>query len=506
MKRFLAKLSRRRAIGLYVGESTVTVSQVAATLIGPVELATQSEPYEPDQLGAVVQRLLGAVLGPKQKYPVALGVPTQRVFFSTRPIRTTKTDPSPEVLLHEVLQSPTHSVEEMAIALIKAQAGKNQVASIASCRKQYLAGLLAALAACGVRPTLTEPAPCALLRVAQRGPQPRRARTVLHVIFGEKKGLALVAAGQLPLLWRVFERSAGAEHETVRYSARSLLALLQHCGVGQTLDAIVVHGEGLPRELLESDEFQADIGQRILCSEDLTLRDDRIAYGLALGALNPHADSFDLGHTLKPRPTLRDIFPWGEVLLQAALLLCMGLYLYYRAQCLGEEVTAVQDQNARLTWARSLSEPALQQEQQQLEKRVEAVHKFLGGRILWSVYSHDIATRLPAGVTLNSLQGLCEMEAGGTKKEAVKPRKSFILRATAPVPPGSSPPREIDTFLTAIRDYPALKRDFPLIEVTDIKTLAEQGRSGVGFVVLCLPLKPVGKPAGKAGDDGKEKK
>ena len=44
MKSLLAKMSMRRFVGLYLGEHEVAVSEVAVTPLGPVEIASRTEP------------------------------------------------------------------------------------------------------------------------------------------------------------------------------------------------------------------------------------------------------------------------------------------------------------------------------------------------------------------------------------------------------------------------------------------------------------------------------
>ena len=39
----------------------------------------------------------------------------------------------------------------------------------------------------------------------------------------------------------------------------------------------------------------------------------------------------------------------------------------------------------------------------------------------------------------------------------------------APISPDGSTPREIDAFLESLRNHPLLQRDFPLVELADIK-------------------------------------
>ena len=54
MTSLVAKLSLSRAVGLYLGDQEICVSQVASTLLGPVEIGSARVPYAPDDLPAAL--------------------------------------------------------------------------------------------------------------------------------------------------------------------------------------------------------------------------------------------------------------------------------------------------------------------------------------------------------------------------------------------------------------------------------------------------------------------
>lgn len=502
----------RKAIGLYIGDREITLSQVAATPLGPVEIRRQTAPYEPEQLTAALERLLASCFGSRKRrrLPVVLGLPTVRVFFSTRPIRTTKTDASPQVLLHEVLQSPAISIDDMVVDLIRAQPEKRPVASIVSCRKKYLGGLLAALEECKIRAARAEPAACALLRAAaQRHRPPRRARNVLRIFTGDNQGLAVVSAGNLPCIWRSFVLPPGGGAAALRSVTRSMQALLRFCGIDAGVDAVVVHGRGALRAVVESREFQDAIGFRVTWCEGPELGDAAIAFGLALGGLSAAADGFDLARTLRPPPQVRDFFPWRELAVQLALLAGMGLLLYFRLETVDDDYRTVQLENARRPWAQGLTHAQLDKEKKDLELKVRAIEGFLGTRILWSSYTHDIPGRLPATTSLVSFQGLSELEGAGGNKAGGGSKKLLALRAAAPIARDGVIPQEIDDFLDSLRGHPLLKRDFPVVELADIKSF--QGgvatKAVANFTVVCLPpvtRAPAPVARSKQAKDGKK--
>lgn len=508
MKTLLGKLSFHKALGLHVGEREVTLSQVAATPLGPVELARRSEPYELDQLGEVVARMVEPFLGRRKKArpQAALGLPTLRVFFSTRPIRTTKKDASPQVLLHEVLQSPTVSIDDMAVDLIRAQPGKRKVASIVSCRKKYLNGLVNTLASTPLRLVRAEPAPCALLRAAAlQLSAPRRARTVVRLFLDEGQGLAVVVCAGLPVVWRAFALPRGGEPHAVASSVRSLQALLPHCGVEGGVDALLIHGRADLHERLEHDVGEQGLASRVLFARGPELADASVAFGLALGCLGPTGETFDLAHALKPKASLRDLVPWGELAVQVALLVCMALFLLTRSHDADDAYRAVRAEVARQGVLKSAPEAALRKEQKDLEQKVEAVRKFLAGRVLWSAHLHELTARLPASAPLMSLHAQCELDRGGKKGEVARGKKSLVLKASAPISSSGSTPREIDDMVGSLRGAPLLQKDFPLVELADIRWQAGTTSSKplATFTVVCLPRDDKGGPKGKGPGTGR---
>jgi hypothetical protein len=505
MKSLLARLSSRRATGVYIGEHEIAVSQVAATLLGPVELHYQVENYQPDQLASTLTRLLEPLLGQRRsrRRLVAFSLPLLRVLSSTRPLRGVNADVSPKILLHEVLRSPNSNVDEMVIDMMQASPGKRQVVSLVSCRKRYLLGLLRDIEDGGIRPYRVEPSPSALLRaVEQYHPAPRKAKTVLRLLLNEQEGLAVLAVNGWPLVPRSFKVSASNPTIEIISIVRTLDALGKLSGCETSIDAVLIHGGGQLRGTVDLQALESELGAKIKWHDGPVLDNATIAYGSALGCLRPNAQTFDLARLMKPRESIWDLFPWGQFALQLAVMICLGLFLMNHSQELNVAYTAVQSETVGRHWLKSLSEPQLQNEKKELELRVDGMRKFLDTRIIWTAYTHDLPSRLPDNATINSFQGVCEMEKKGRKDDqAMKPKKSILLRINAPIADNGAAPKEIDGFLDALRGHELLKREFPLVELADIKWFQPvmNARPTAFFTVVCLP-KPTGRGAAAKTD------
>jgi hypothetical protein len=485
MSALLAKLARSKALGLYIDDREVALTLAASTPLGPIEITRRSEPYAPDELHLVLRRLVSPYLDRRGrcKLPVALGLPPARVFFSTRAIRTPKSEASPHILLQEALQSRDLTSEEMAVDVIHAKPDKRHVASIAACRRSYLTGLLRNLEFAGIRPPRAEPGPWALLRVAERRLRaPRPGAVVVRLFLGADTGLAVVTANRFPVLWRCFAFSAGQELSAIRAVSRALQPLISYCGVDAPVDALLVHGQNWPAGLRH--RLTAETGLPVLCCDEPRCDGGDIAFGLALGRLGKSAEGFDLARPFQLPPDLGAIFPWREAVLHAAVLLGMGAFLHLRNADLADELHRVHTETSRLGVS-SMVLTDLENEKKNLVRKLAAVRGFASGRIPWSSYTDVVAARVPADVALSSFQGLCQDEPG---KQKGSKKKSFILQAAAPLADNDSVPEEIQNFVDSLRRDPSLTREFPLIELADIKTgrSEDHPRPVANFTVMCL--------------------
>ena len=284
----------------------------------------------------------------------------------------------------------------------------------------------------------------------------------------------------------------------MRTVIRSIQALMGHCGVDSGLDLICLHGRP-DLHAAAKGELEAGLGTRVQATNGPALDDDSIAFGLALGAFDG-PDTFDLARDLKPDPPLRDIFPWGELAVQAALLVCMVLTLGSRYFSREDRLETLQAEAARQTSRDAVPESELLREKKDLEQKVESVRRCLSTRVLWTTYTHDIAARLPPGVTLTAFLGQAEMAEGSPKKEGGggRTRRSLLLKGSAPIGPSGSTPPEIDTLLDALRADSMLRREFPSVELADIRLVqaSEKTKASVTFTILCLPEKERGGAAG----------
>src|SRR5262249_8289803 len=244
------------------------------------------------------------------------------------------------------------------------------------------------------------------------------------------------------------------ESAALLFAIRSLQSLVRFCGVDTALDTVMIHGRKELSSQHDLASWQKELASQIAWLPGPRWDKQSVAFGLALGCLNQPHEGFDLARTFKPQASLRDIFPWGQVILQGVLLVCMALFLLYRSYSLQSDYDHVHGQNVQRPWLASVTESDLEKEKQDLSRKVEAVQKFLSSRIQWAAYTHDISERLARTTTLESFQGFCELEPMGKQKDAgLKPKKSLVLRGIAPLEKDGAIPKEIDAFLTSLRGH-----------------------------------------------------
>ncbi len=502
MKRLLSKVGLPRAIGLCIDDDGVVLSQVASTPLGPVEITEGRGRVGDDDLPDVLRRLLVPLLrqGRIRQVPVAVGLPSGRVCFLTRPVQTAASDPSPEVLLHEALRSSNISTSEMVVDVVNSEPDQRPVAGIASCSRKYLGGLLGVLRELGVRQFLVEPAPCALLRIAaSRHRAHRGVKVAVRLFLGETQVLAVLVVGNQPIAWRSGDLPRGDETSTLLSVSRCVLAVKKDCGIESPLDAVMVHGRSALARLVDVSWIQQQMGVPLEWFEGPSLCGSQVAFGLALGCLRCDPRSFDLARSLKPRASLWELFPWREVALQTVLLLLMAVFLYDRWRSLDRTYLAVRLQNAQRPWVASAREADLMDEKKRLGQKVAAVQEFLGTRMIWSSYERDLAECLPPEVSFSSFAGVYELKLSGKKKGYAKPKKELVLRGASPITRAGLVPPEIDDFLDTLRGHPMLQRDFPVVELADLKQVQRRTTEipRVMFTVICLPHSggKVAKPA-----------
>jgi hypothetical protein len=486
----LAKIGLPQSIGLYFDGPAMHATVLVATPFGRLQLATCTEPFDPEQPAEAVRRLLSKL--PRRGFgrtPVAIGVPVEETYFTSRPINVGGSEASPRVLLREALRSPNVHVDDMTVDVVKSQPDRRCVASIVACKSRYIEPLVKAIQQQDLRLVRAEPAASALLRVARRQYRPpRKAGVVVRVFLSQTHLLAVFTAKHQPLMWRRVQLPRGDEASAIVTSIRSLVAAKEHCGVQSDPSLVVIHGRPDLKRLLDLDWVREQANLDLQWTDEPALDSAQIALGLAEGCFETDGTAFDLARRSKTPARLRDLVPWPEIALFAALVALMACFLFHRLQGSNRAAAALSRSNSQNAVA-SLPLAELQKEKNQLQQRVVAVKGFLDTRILWSACQRELSDSLPDNIFLTSVQGTNELATAGKKGKKAGPKKSLILKGAVVLPDSGVIPHEIDRLLTTLRNHPALTRDFAVIELAELKRLSQttDERQLAMFTVVCLP-------------------
>ncbi len=491
MKDLLARRAGRRSIGLLVGEREVTLCVLAATPMGRVELARESAPRGSERFDELIGRLVGPWLSGRPRPKVVMGVPEVRVFHSARAVSSTAKK-EPEIWLQESLQSAGTRVEDMVIDVVEAPVGKKSMAGLVSCRRRSLAEPMEALNRRSARLVLVEPSPCALLRAATgRLKAPRGSKLSARFVLGDRQAMGMLVAGNLPLHWRVFDLPPGDEPMAILSAFMGLRMQARSWRVDAGVDAVLIQGRPDLAPKLDPVELTSRLGAKVARSDGPAFNSASIALGLAMGGLAEES-GFDLARTIKPRESIGEIFPWGDLVTQSALMVGVVLLMSDRAKSLETTHAATRSSLARFRWLGDRQESDLDKEKKTLEQKDKTANAFLGSRVLWAGHVRDVATHLPANTRLTSLQGAGELEPLGKGPPGLA-KKTFVMRLETPVPPTGKMPREVDGLLEALRDKSSLRRDFPVIELKDLKTMKAPGKGAeavASYSIVCMPPAP----------------
>jgi hypothetical protein len=496
MKASGAKKGRgRHAIGLLVGERELHASVVASSPLGKSEVARLTEVRDESPLQETLGRMLGPWLEVKPRPRLVIGLPEVRVFHAARAVTVANRKP-PDVWLQEALRTPGSRVEDMIIDMVEKAMGKKTIAALVACRRKVLMDPLEAILELNARVSRAEPAPCGLLRAAAlKLRPPKGSKFPARFLLGESRAMGILALAGMPLHWHVFDLPAGGEAMALHSGLVALRMHARHWRADAAIDAVLVHGRPDLSHRLDLDDLRSRLGLKVSRADGPGFDPSSTAFGLALGGMGDDG-GFDLARSLKPRESIAEIFPWVDLALQASMLVGVGLLMAGHSKSLANEHATVRASLAGFSWLGNRQEADLEKEKKSLQQKDEMAEAFLGSRVTWSDHVRDVASRLPGNTRVLAFQGAGEFAPPGVKGMAAA-KKIVEMKLETPMPPSGETPHEVDLLLESIRDQSLLKREFPLIELKDLRTTkstAKGAKPVSSYSLVCLP--PPSKPGG----------
>jgi hypothetical protein len=401
MKTVLSRCILRRSIGLVIEEKRIALSVVSRTPLGRRHVFFDVQPCDGEAPQAVLERLLDPWIrrgsGGEGSGPwVQLGVPETQVFQTAVPITSANRNSPPQTFFLEAVQATNIRSDERIIELLKLDLNKHSLACVVASPRGGIESLVDLMRGLGTRVGLAEPVPAAFCRAGAHFRRPPRG-SMLHVRFflGPYQAIGVLVAGSQPLFWHTFDLTHGEETNAILAAYSTLWMLWRNCRIPLSIDAMIVHGR--PEVVLtqQPEAFQQRTGARMIrcLKPDYDLAS--AALGVALANPLEVEGGLDLSRTLKPTPTVRDIFPWGELAAQGALVGAVSLFLSGTAAEADVQLNDVGVQLQGYSWLKGWDQNKLEGERKSLMELSQSLEAFQNSRIAWSVPLRSIAAAAP---------------------------------------------------------------------------------------------------------------
>jgi hypothetical protein len=498
MRSVLSKLPWRASLGIYVDGNSITLSALALTPFGSIEIDRSQETSDKhlaDLVASVRRR------SKSKSLTVGVAICTKDVFHSTRPLHSDVSTVQPRQLLREALHADQSRASQMAVDALRACPVERNVLSLAACEQSLIDSLKRQLGNLGLALSFAEPAPCALLRSATLlAPAPRGVKLVLRVFLGEKEGLGVLVSGRTPLIWRKFWLTRGDEGSGLLSIARSMEPVGKYCGVDARLEMVIIHGRPDLHPLLSRDWLEDQIGTAVKWVDRPGFSPEEIAYGTAIEEPSRRALDFNFVRTSSPVPKIRQVIPWGQLVLHILLLAWVGSLHCSRLMDLRSSLNVQERYNASHPELGSHTDAQLNSEKKELQTRLAAVRKFSDSRIAWHPAMRTVAECLSENLYLTSWQGWNELERPG--KNAAKPKRSLILQGSALLADDGTAAQQIEVFVDSLREMTYLRRELPIVAMENIQGSSDMDERPISnFTVTFAP-----NAVPKLATDDKKKK
>ncbi len=489
-------------IGLAIEDHQISLSVVATTPGGRKEVVRDVQSCADEPQETVLERMLAPWLGQrpdplqqtsgKSKHTrrpwVQVALPESRVFQAVVPITGANRSSTPHAYFMEAVRATNPRAEERVIDLIKLELDKQPLACLAATPRAAVTGLIGMLEGIGARVASIESAPAGLFRAgAFLQKAPRGSRLCIRFFLGQTQALGVLALGMQPLLWHTFDISSEDLLATIMATYSTLWMQGRSCRITVPIDAVVVHGRPELELAIKPESFRERTGARLLRCGDPGYEPVGAALGTALVDHYTDTNGLNLAREFKPPVPIREIFPWGELVLQGALVAGVSLFLHAGSVELETQLKTTQVAVRGFSWLKDQNQAKLEAEKKVLDERLSAFEAFHGGRVDWSAQLRTIAGVTPETTLVTSFQGINQAEAPGKGKSTAK--NQMVVNFTTPMGNEGAIPSEINEFIAALRLEKPLKRSFAIVNFSGVQTKQATGnQSGSAtYSIVCLP-------------------
>jgi hypothetical protein len=487
------------SIGLMIEDRQISLSVVATTSGGRKEIFRDAQSCEDGGQAAVLEQMLAPWTAPKgalgrkpargsQKSSgpwVQIALPESRVFQAVVPVTNANRSSPPQAFFMEATQAINMRAEERVIDLVKLDLNKRPLACLAAGQRLLITELVETLSGLGTRVAMIEAAPASLFRAGVcRKREPRGSKLTIRFFLGRTQAIGVLAAG-VPLLWHTFDLPEDDVTRAIMGTYSTLWMQGRYAGIGVPIDTVIVHGRSELDLGIKPEAFREKTGARLIRHGSPDYERSAIALGTALAAPLTESTDVNLARTFRPMIPIREIFPWGELILQSLLVAGVTMFLHGKAVELDTQLKTTEVQLHTFPWLKEQDRGKLDAEKKLLDDQLKALESFESSRVDWSNQLKSIATHIPETTVVTSFQGTGELP----EKGRASTRNQMVVNFTTPMGDDGEIPQEINEFITALRVEPAMKKYFPTIDVSGVQ--AKPGKAGqkpnASYSVICKP-------------------
>ncbi len=496
------RIGLRPAIGLAIEDQQISLSVVATTPGGRKEVARDVQSCADEPQETVLERMLTPWLGkrpdPLQKTSgkskhtrrpwVQVALAESRVFQAVVPITGANRSSPPQAYFMEAVRATNLRAEERVIDLVKLELEKQPLACLAASPRPVITDLIAMLEGIGTRVASIESAPAGLFRAgAFLQKAPRGSKLCIRFFLGRAQAIGVLALGMQPLLWHTFDLPSEDLLAAIMATYSTLWMQGRHCRITVPIDTVVVHGRPELELAIKPEMFRERTGARLLRCGEPGYEPVGAALGTALANHYTDTSGLNLARAFKPQVPFREIFPWGELVLQGALVAGVSLFLHAGSVELETQLKTTQVAVKGLSWLKNQDHAKLEAEKKVLDERLSALEAFHRGRVDWSAQLRTVAGVTPGTTLVTSFQGINEAQLQGKGKSTS--RNQMVVNFTTPMGSDGTIPSEINEFIAALRVEKPLRRNFRIVNFSGVQTKQAQAKQSgsATYSVVCLP-------------------
>ena len=257
---------------------------------------------------------------------------------------------------------------------------------------------------------------------------PRTSKLLIRFFLGQNQAIGVLAA-ETPLLWHTFDLPAEDVTRAVMGTYSTLWMQARYVGIGQPIDTVIVHGRPELDLGFNPESFREKTGARLIRHSTPDFNAGSAALGAAIASPLTESTGINLARGYRPTVPIKEIFPWGEVVLQGVLVAGVSMYLHGKSVELDTQLKTTEVELHSILWLKDQNQAKLEAEKKLVDERVKALTNFENSRVDWSAQLRTIGGHIPDSTLVTSFQGTCEV--GDKGKSSIK--NQMVVNFTTPL-------------------------------------------------------------------------